>query len=83
LAGTFGYSFFVVVGMIKLKQNRLDAYDFFRRGLLINLFVTQFFAFYRVQFVAVFSLALNLALLAAVHYLQQLERQEANSPSTS
>lgn len=75
LVGTILYGGFVSVGMWWLRTDRMRAYTFIRRGLLLNLFITQFFAFYRLQFVAVFSLLLNLALLAAVQYLMTLERQ--------
>ncbi len=77
LIGTILYGGFVSVGMWWLRTDRMRAYTFIRRGLLLNLFITQFFAFYRLQFVAVFSLLLNLALLGAIQYLMTLERQNS------
>lgn len=73
LAGWAVYSVLILAGFIKFRESRVKAYRIFKNALLINIFVTQFFAFYRLQFAAVSGLFLNLALLGAVNYLIRLE----------
>ncbi len=69
------YSWLIVVGLYQLQSSRRQAYTTLRMALLINIFVTEFFAFYNLQFWAAFGLALNLFLLGAVNYALQLERR--------
>jgi len=66
--------FFVLRGMLRLGRSRERAYVDFRRGLLVSIFVTQFFVFYRRQLAGLTGLVLNLLLLAATNYLLARER---------
>ncbi len=43
---------FILRGIPQMSKDRLQAYELFMKGVLINLFVTQFFYFYREQFSA-------------------------------
>ena len=73
LTGIVIYGLTVAYGVYKLRENRLMAYQLFRVGLILNILITQFFAFYRQQFGAVFGLMFNLLLLGMVNYIIRLE----------
>ncbi|MCB0870934.1 MAG: hypothetical protein KDB52_08895 [Solirubrobacterales bacterium] len=55
------------------KGRREDAYRFFIRALLVSILVTRVFIFIESQFAAVFGLALDLILFAAVSVLSSQE----------
>ncbi|MBC7707808.1 hypothetical protein H7Y63_01135 [Polaromonas sp.] len=59
---------YAIMGAIKLRWSRAEAFEQFRRATLINLFLTQFFIFSRIQFEAIPGFALNLVLLLALRY---------------
>lgn len=66
---------FALAGAIKLRKSRSDAFELFRRAVVINLFLTEFFIFSRLQLGAVPGFMLNLGLLALVSYSQHEERR--------
>jgi hypothetical protein len=53
----------VLLGVARLRRSRLDAYRLFKAAVLTIIFVTQFFAFYRQQLLAVFGLLVNIMVL--------------------
>jgi hypothetical protein len=69
--------FFVVAGALRLPSSRLEAFEMFRRATLVNIFLTEFFIFSRVQFAAIPGLIANLILLAALHYSIEAEKRVA------
>ena len=58
----------VMAGVLKIKESSLHAFRFFKTGILINIFLTQFFAFYIDQLIAVKGLALNIVILQVLNY---------------
>ncbi|MGC1166674.1 MAG: hypothetical protein WA862_11260 [Solirubrobacterales bacterium] len=69
----------VVVGLGRLlRGDRLDAYIWLSRALLISIFVTRVFAFVESQFGALFGLAVDVLLLVSVRLLAQQERLRDN-----
>lgn len=60
---------FVVYGIAKLPYSRIVAFEQFRRGTLINIYLTHFFLFVRVEFEALPGLFLNLVLLLVISYV--------------
>jgi len=56
----------IVVGFVRWRRSRLTAYRWFERGLLVSLFVTQFFAFYNNQTTQAFNVIVILLTYAAV-----------------
>ncbi len=64
-----------VIGVVKLPMSRLDAYRWFRRGLLISIPLTQVFLFYHSQLAALGGLAVNLLFYLALRYM--ILREEA------
>ncbi|QQS19725.1 hypothetical protein IPL85_05675 [Candidatus Saccharibacteria bacterium] len=57
----------IVVGLVWLGRSRLRAFEWFRRATLINLLLTQFFEFSRVEFGALPGFMFNLLLLAVIN----------------
>jgi hypothetical protein len=67
---------FVVAGIIALRHSRQSALRLFQRSILISVFVTQVFMFYRSQWDALVVLAFNLLVLLALGYMRAHEEQE-------
>lgn len=65
---------FILRGAISLRYSRLAAFENFRRAILVNVFLTEFFIFSRIQFEAIPGFAINLILLMALHYAIDQER---------
>ncbi len=65
---------FAVAGAFKLTTSRPEAYVLFRRALLINILLTEFFIFSRIQFGAIPGFLVNLGLLAAVRFAEYEEK---------
>lgn len=66
---------FAVYGAYKLLHSRREAFEQFRRALLINLLLTEFFIFSRIQFGAIPSFLVNLVLLIGLRYALHEERR--------
>lgn len=63
----------VVMGVLHLRKSRLVGYVFFKRSILVSIFLTQVFSFYNDQFSAVVGLGFNIFLLAVLDYMIQEE----------
>jgi hypothetical protein len=70
-------SVFAIIGAFQMTGSRLEAYEWFRRALLTNLFLTEFFIFSRVQFAALPGFAINLLLLIALRAALFQERRRS------
>ena len=68
---------FVVWGVLLLPQSHLRAYEQFRRATLVNIFLTQFFMFSRVEFAALPGFVFNLVLLGIITYAIRQEQRLA------
>jgi hypothetical protein len=68
---------FVLLGVMRMRRSRLHAYRTFKTAVLIIIFVTQFFAFYHQQLIAVFGLALNIVIWATLRTMIQQEERLA------
>lgn len=55
--------FIVILGVIKMRTSRIEAFKLFKTSVLISLFLTQFFIFYDIQFRALWGFAFDLVLL--------------------
>ena len=53
---------FVAAGVVKLRFSKVKAYELFIKSLLIDIFITQTFLFYRVEFSGLILLAFNIFL---------------------
>jgi hypothetical protein len=64
----------VLIGVITIYRSRLSSYRYFKYSLLISIFLTQFFTFYRDQFSALSDLIVNLSILTIINYLISQEK---------
>lgn len=66
---------FTVVGALLLARSRMRAFEQFRRAALINLYLTEFFIFSRVELEALPGFIFNLGILLFVTYIIHQERR--------
>lgn len=69
----------ILVGAFRLRRSRLTAYRTIRQAVLILIFITQVFTFYRAELAAVLGLGANLVVLQVVNFL--IEQEERITPS--
>jgi hypothetical protein len=71
----------IVVGVVRLRHHRLDAYRWFERGILVQIFVTQVFEFAQEQLAGVFGLVFNLLVWIALRSMirAEIEREAVAS----
>ncbi|MDA2921567.1 hypothetical protein MYX76_19085, partial [Desulfobacterota bacterium AH_259_B03_O07] len=70
---------FVFIGIYYIKRSRLLAYKMFERSILVSIFLTQVFMFYKEQFAALTGLAANILILVALRFM--IEREESENIS--
>jgi hypothetical protein len=81
LASTAVSTVFVAFGLTRLlRGERLDAYVWFTRALLVSIFVTRVFTFVESQFGAVFGLAIDVLLLVSIQLMAAQERRRQPAP---
>jgi hypothetical protein len=66
----------IVIGVLTLSKSRLQAYSWFKRAILVSIFLTQVFLFYIQQLLALGTLLLNLLVLIALNILIGTRQQE-------
>lgn len=66
---------FALRGARVLKVSRLDAFEWFRRASLTNIFLTEFFSFSRIQFEALPGFFLNVLIIVLIGYVIHQERR--------
>lgn len=71
---------FVVYGAVRITLSRVSAFEQFRRATLINLFLTEFFSFSRIEFGAIPGFIGNLVLLGALQYVLYQEKRLHSLP---
>lgn len=59
----------VMVGVAQMKYSRQTAYEFFRYAILVSIFLTNFFLFFREEFGAIVGLMGNILLLGILNYI--------------
>jgi hypothetical protein len=67
---------FVAMGIVALRRSRTAALRLFQRSILVSIFITQVFMFYRSQWEALVVLAFNLLVLLALEYMLAHEEEE-------
>lgn len=58
-----------------MARSRLEGFELLRKAILINIFLTQFFSFSRVQFEALPGFTLNVVLFIFIGYIIHQERK--------
>ena len=64
---------FLIYGLSKLRYSRLEAFHQFKNAALVNIYLTQFFVFIRVQFEALPGFILNLIVLLLIVFVIRQE----------
>jgi hypothetical protein len=72
-------SILVVIGAVRWRRSRVEAYRWFQRALLVTLFITEFFAFYQNQNTQFAGLVLTLLAYAAIRTMLSLEETKAQT----
>lgn len=70
---------FVALGIFYLRSRRLLAFQMFRHSILVSIFITQVFVFYRDEWSALTMLVFNLLVLAALHFIIDHESESSRS----
>ncbi len=83
LASTAASTACVVVGLSRLRHDRLEAYRWLSRALLVSIFVTRVFVFVESQFGAVFGLAIDVLLLISVRLMTRQETRRGPAPAAA
>ena len=65
---------FVARGMFLIRRSRVEAFRSFEGSVLVAIFITHVFSFYRNQFLALVGLAFSVLMLISVRYAIQQER---------
>ncbi|HSK40078.1 MAG TPA: hypothetical protein VK943_09960 [Arenibaculum sp.] len=65
---------FVVLGVILIRRSRLAAFRMFQRSILISIFLTQVFMFYREQWSALIGLTFNVLVFLALRFMIEREK---------
>ncbi len=76
---TAASSVLVVVGVLRWRRSRLEAYRWFQRALLVTIFITEFFAFYQNQNSQFIGLILTLLAYAAIQTMIRLEETKVRT----
>ncbi len=69
LASSFLSTIMILIGILFLRRSRLAAYTWFKRAVLVSIFLTQVFLFYTQPLGALEALLVNLIVLAVLNYL--------------
>ncbi len=65
----------IVIGFITLRSSRMQGYLWFKRGVLVSIFLTQFFLFYKDQLSAVVGLGVSVFFLVIIQYFIDQEKK--------
>ena len=67
----------IIIGTFSLRSNRVRAYEWFERGLLVNILLTQVFNFAKYQLEALSGLVITVVLWLMVRSALRAERERA------
>lgn len=81
LASSFLSGAFVIRGVLRIHRSRLYAFRMFQRSILVSIFLTQVFIFYRDQLSALTVLGFNLLVLLAVSFVIEEESEREGEPA--
>lgn len=79
-ASTLLSSLLLALGLLRLRTDRLAGFRTMKSGILIALLLGQLLAFYTLQLLALWGLALHLVLLAGVNYAIAQEERLKGAP---
>jgi len=84
LAGVFASGAMVFLGLTAFRRARHKAFLWFKRAVLVNIFITQIFLFYASQLTAIYGLGMNILFYAGIDYVlrEHLSENGGNSQSS-
>lgn len=68
LAGVLVSSLLILIGLLRFRYSRRTAALWFKRAVLVGIFITQIFLFYQSQLTALWGLAVNLLVYVCIDY---------------
>jgi hypothetical protein len=74
LASSLLSGLFVLVGIVRIVRDRLGAFRMFQRSILVSIFLTQVFMFYRSEGSALLALGFNMLVFLALRFMIERER---------
>jgi hypothetical protein len=78
LASSLVSAAFVLLGVLAIRRSRLRGLRMFQRSILVSIFLTQVFMFYRAQWAALVVLTFNLLVLVALEYMIEHDAREGD-----
>lgn len=60
---------FTVLGILYIRFSKILSYRMFERSILVHLFLTQVFTFYKKEFTALFGLTINILIYAGLRFM--------------
>ena len=68
---------FVVLGALKIRKSRVEAYRLFKKAMLIDIFLGQIFIFYTSPVLALAGLVVKITILETLNYMisQEIYRE--------
>jgi hypothetical protein len=82
LASSWLSGLFVLWGIVRIRRSRLSAFRMLERSVLISIFLTQVFTFYKEQFFALLSLFINILVLVTLRFMISRERTAEATAAT-
>src|SRR5258707_7684597 len=76
LASSFLSNIMILIGILFLRRSRLAAYTWFKRAVLVSIFLTPVFLFYTQPLGALEGLLVNLIVLAVFNYFIRNHQRE-------
>lgn len=70
-------AFFIFRGVLVFRKNRLAAFRFFERSVLVDIFIGQFFLFYKDQLSGLWGFGADIALLMGLRFIISQEQSGA------
>jgi hypothetical protein len=67
----------IIIGTFSLRSNRVRAYEWFERGLLVDILLTQVFNFAKYQLEALSGLVVTVVIWLMVRSALRAERERA------
>lgn len=67
----------VVLGIWRIRRSRVEGFRWFLRSILVSVFLTQVFQFYRQQWAALAGLTFNILVFLALRFM--IEREKARA----
>jgi hypothetical protein len=83
LFSSFLSGVFVALGVFWIRRSRLRAFRMFQRSILVSIFLTQVFLFYRDEFSALIGLAFHLLVFLALRFMITREMTRPGRAGTS